>query len=168
MEEHSNEISFTLWWTSWTRRIMENSSVTKRKLVIVGDGGCGKTSLLNSYTNRVFCEDYIPTGNDTNIMTWKVTASWKIDCYFSFQYLKTTWQKFTWKIVLKRYEYFKTLKKAILKIVQLIIGHVRCIDWVGSMGHCWAGGLWQAASIVIPRGTCDNSLFLHRRPIISH
>ena len=47
---------------------MENNSVTKRKLVIVGDGGCGKTSLLNAYTNRIFCEDYIPTGTANTLL----------------------------------------------------------------------------------------------------
>ena len=33
----------------------------ERKLVIVGDGGCGKTSLLMVYTKKAFPEDYVPT-----------------------------------------------------------------------------------------------------------
>lgn len=35
--------------------------VQDRKLVIVGDGGCGKTSLLVVYTRGHFPEEYVPT-----------------------------------------------------------------------------------------------------------
>jgi small GTP-binding protein len=35
--------------------------VQDRKLVIVGDGGCGKTSLLMVYTRKEFPEEYVPT-----------------------------------------------------------------------------------------------------------
>lgn len=35
--------------------------VQYRKLVIVGDGGCGKTSLLMVFTRKEFPEEYVPT-----------------------------------------------------------------------------------------------------------
>lgn len=35
--------------------------VHEQKLVIVGDGGCGKTSLLMVYTRGSFPEEYVPT-----------------------------------------------------------------------------------------------------------
>lgn len=35
--------------------------VQYKKLVIVGDGGCGKTSLLMVYTRKEFPEEYVPT-----------------------------------------------------------------------------------------------------------
>ncbi|KAI9270406.1 small GTPase-binding protein [Phascolomyces articulosus] len=35
--------------------------VTRKKLVVVGDGGCGKTSLLVVYQEGAFPETYVPT-----------------------------------------------------------------------------------------------------------
>lgn len=35
--------------------------IQEQKLVIVGDGGCGKTSLLMVYTRGSFPEEYVPT-----------------------------------------------------------------------------------------------------------
>ena len=36
---------------------------TKRKILIVGDGGVGKTSLINNYLNNTFEQKYISTSN---------------------------------------------------------------------------------------------------------
>jgi GTPase SAR1 family protein len=33
----------------------------RRKLVVIGDGACGKTSLLVAYKNGTFTSDYLPT-----------------------------------------------------------------------------------------------------------
>ena len=41
------------------------------KLVIVGNGAVGKTCLLYAYKNKVFIDEYVPSGQDTtpkNIM----------------------------------------------------------------------------------------------------
>jgi len=53
------------------------SSTTKkdairRKLVIVGDGGCGKTSLLSVFTLGRFPQDYVPTVFDTTVTDIKI------------------------------------------------------------------------------------------------
>jgi len=40
---------------------MSGEADVKRKLVIVGDGACGKTSLLIVYIRGEFPEDYVPT-----------------------------------------------------------------------------------------------------------
>jgi len=40
---------------------MSGEADLKRKLVIVGDGACGKTSLLIVYVRGEFPEDYVPT-----------------------------------------------------------------------------------------------------------
>ena len=44
-----------------------NQSPTDIKLVIVGDGACGKTSLLSVFVNNKFPEDYTPTVFDNQV-----------------------------------------------------------------------------------------------------
>ncbi|XP_045468282.1 ras-like GTP-binding protein Rho1 [Harmonia axyridis] len=42
-----------------------------KKLVVVGDGYCGKTSLLTSFCNNTFSESYLPTIHETYLCTVK-------------------------------------------------------------------------------------------------
>jgi small GTP-binding protein len=44
-----------------------NSSSLRKKLVIVGDGACGKTCLLHAYCKNEFLEDYEPTVFETYV-----------------------------------------------------------------------------------------------------
>ena len=39
----------------------------QKKLVIVGDGSCGKTCLLTRFSKDQFLEDYVPTVFDTDV-----------------------------------------------------------------------------------------------------
>ncbi|KCV69632.1 Ras like family, member A [Fonticula alba] len=45
------------------------SSISTYKLVIVGDGACGKTCLLTVFCHRSFPEDYVPTVFDSWVAT---------------------------------------------------------------------------------------------------
>ena len=46
---------------------MSNRKVIERKLIAVGDGGCGKTSLLTVYTTAEFPHNYVPTVFETYV-----------------------------------------------------------------------------------------------------
>jgi len=45
---------------------------TRRKLVVVGDGACGKTSLLIAFAHDEFPETYVPTVFETYLADIKV------------------------------------------------------------------------------------------------
>ncbi|KAI8644814.1 ras-like protein family, member Ab [Parasitella parasitica] len=45
--------------------------ITRKKLVVIGDGCCGKTCLLHVYQNKKFPEGYVPTVFENYIMTVK-------------------------------------------------------------------------------------------------
>ncbi|KAL3271380.1 hypothetical protein HHI36_021864 [Cryptolaemus montrouzieri] len=49
-----------------------NANNIPKKLVIVGDGACGKTSLLYAYCQKTFAEDYLPTIHETYTTTVKL------------------------------------------------------------------------------------------------
>ena len=49
------------------------------KLVIVGDGACGKTSLLTVYKTGEFPTDYVPTVFETDVMRTNVEGEGEIE-----------------------------------------------------------------------------------------
>ncbi|RNA26382.1 rho-related GTP-binding [Brachionus plicatilis] len=50
-------------------------TLNRKKLVIIGDGSCGKTSLLSSYINKVFDPDLKPTVLDTTTIKTEIQGS---------------------------------------------------------------------------------------------
>lgn len=53
-------------------------TTVKSKLVVVGDCGCGKTSMINRYVKGQFSETYAPTGFDTYTSTYQVSDTYRI------------------------------------------------------------------------------------------
>src|ERR1044071_7210439 len=44
-------------------------TLIRRKIVVVGDGSCGKTSLINVYSRKDFPLSYMPTVFESNLIT---------------------------------------------------------------------------------------------------
>ena len=51
---------------------MAQEETVRKKLVIVGDGACGKTSLLYVFKNEEFPETYVPTVFENSIKNIKL------------------------------------------------------------------------------------------------
>lgn len=54
-----------------TQEIDSNSNSSKIKIVLLGDGNSGKTSMIMSYTTDRFNPDYLPTVFECNEATIK-------------------------------------------------------------------------------------------------
>lgn len=54
-------------------------SEVKVKLVVVGDCGCGKTTLIKRYVNGTYTDSYTATGFDTYTTTYTVSSTYKIN-----------------------------------------------------------------------------------------
>lgn len=50
----------------------------KTKIVVVGDCGCGKTTMIKRYVSNTFVEAYTPTGFDTYNATYQASAAYKV------------------------------------------------------------------------------------------
>ena len=50
------------------------SEKKRKKLVIVGDGGCGKTSLLTVFTKGKFPKEYVPTVFENDVKDVKIDS----------------------------------------------------------------------------------------------
>ena len=51
---------------------MAEEEPTRKKLVIVGDGACGKTSLLYAFKNEAFPETHVPTVFENSVKSIKL------------------------------------------------------------------------------------------------
>ncbi|KAL3831904.1 hypothetical protein ACJMK2_023598 [Sinanodonta woodiana] len=56
----------------------QNGETVRTKVIIVGDCGCGKTSLIHRYIHGTYTETYTPTGFDTYTTTYSVSDSFRI------------------------------------------------------------------------------------------
>lgn len=56
----------------------DNHNVTTYKLVVVGDGGVGKSALTIQFFQKMFVEDYDPTIEDSYIQHTEIDGKWCI------------------------------------------------------------------------------------------
>jgi Ras-related protein M-Ras len=66
-----------------------NDNLTTYKLVVVGDGGVGKSALTIQFFQKLFVTDYDPTIEDSYIQHTEVDGHWCIldgKCYFNIRY----------------------------------------------------------------------------------
>ena len=55
-----------------------NENVTTYKLVVVGDGGVGKSALTIQFFQKMFVQDYDPTIEDSYIQHTEIDGKWCI------------------------------------------------------------------------------------------
>ena len=55
-----------------------DSNLTTYKLVVVGDGGVGKSALTIQFFQKLFIEDYDPTIEDSYIQHTQIDGEWCI------------------------------------------------------------------------------------------
>lgn len=65
-----------------------NENVTTYKLVVVGDGGVGKSALTIQFFQKMFVQDYDPTIEDSYIQHYEIDDQWCIlDGKYHYQIL---------------------------------------------------------------------------------
>ena len=62
-----------------------NENVTTYKLVVVGDGGVGKSALTIQFFQKMFVQDYDPTIEDSYIQHTEIDGQW---CILDGEYVK--------------------------------------------------------------------------------
>ena len=67
-----------------------NENVTTYKLVVVGDGGVGKSALTIQFFQKMFVQDYDPTIEDSYIQHTEIDGNW---CILDGKHF---WSKQTW------------------------------------------------------------------------
>ncbi|WAQ94162.1 RASM-like protein, partial [Mya arenaria] len=60
-------------------RAPNDSNLTTYKLVVVGDGGVGKSALTIQFFQKMFVEDYDPTIEDSYIQHTDIDGEWLLD-----------------------------------------------------------------------------------------
>ncbi len=78
---------------------MNGTQTFKYKIVVIGDGGVGKTSLIKKFTHGIFINDYIKTigaqftkieknvnGNDISLIFWDIAGQGSFDFLNSLFY----------------------------------------------------------------------------------
>ena len=66
-----------------------NENVTTYKLVVVGDGGVGKSALTIQFFQKMFVQDYDPTIEDSYIQHTEIDGKWCIldGLYFEYYFM---------------------------------------------------------------------------------
>jgi small GTP-binding protein len=72
----------------FTTRFHRSSPSKRLKIVVVGDGQSGKTSLLMRFTSGAYPQDYIPTVFETHLTSFATTLSTPRFRHFPFLFYK--------------------------------------------------------------------------------
>lgn len=65
-------------------QIRTEMAAIRKKLVIVGDGACGKTCLLIVFSKDQFPEVYVPTVFENYVADIEVDGKQVVNCFWSF------------------------------------------------------------------------------------
>ena len=138
----------------------------RKKLVIVGDGACGKTCLLIVFSKDQFPEVYVPTVfenyvADIEVDSKQVSLRGPVTGLYYPNIHHIAFTPYWSPLITKS----PSLCLTVTSYPPLSLPGSLCLSGgAGVMGHCRSGGLWQAEASLLSWHGCHPHVLFRRQP----